>query len=120
MAFTTEYKTCFSLPYQRYGLCEVKQFDFLTCLPAYSLKDLIILTVRDCSIITPMYTAMQSKKAVSAYFTSKQILPFGLAEQYTTEAVLHYSSTIVSLQYDGMQCRRLQGFAILVEHYVIS
>ena len=26
-------------------------------------------------------TAVQSKKAVSAYFTSKQILPFGLAEK---------------------------------------
>ena len=26
---------------------------------------------------------MQSQKAVSAYFTSKQILPFGFAEHYT-------------------------------------
>ena len=26
-------------------------------------------------------TAVQSQKAVSAYFTSKQILPFGFAEQ---------------------------------------
>ena len=26
--------------------------------------------------------AVKSKKAVSAYFTSKQILPFGFAEQY--------------------------------------
>ena len=26
---------------------------------------------------------MQSQKAVSAYFTSKQILPFGFAEQYS-------------------------------------
>ena len=29
-----------------------------------------------------MYTAVQSQKAVSAYFTSKQILPFGFAERY--------------------------------------
>ena len=28
-------------------------------------------------------TAVQSQKAVSAYFTSKQILPFGFAEQNT-------------------------------------
>ena len=28
------------------------------------------------------YTAMQRQKAVSAYFTSKQILPFAFAEQY--------------------------------------
>ena len=27
-------------------------------------------------------TAVQSQKAISAYFTSKQILPFGFAEQY--------------------------------------
>ena len=29
------------------------------------------------------YTAEQSQKVVSAYFTSKQILPFGFVEQYT-------------------------------------
>ena len=29
------------------------------------------------------YTAVQSQKAVSAYFTSKQILPLGFAEQYS-------------------------------------
>ena len=28
------------------------------------------------------YTALQSQNAVSAYFTSNQILPFGFAEQY--------------------------------------
>ena len=28
------------------------------------------------------YTAVKSQKAVSAYFTSKQILPFGFAEQF--------------------------------------
>ena len=29
------------------------------------------------------YTAVQSQKAVSAYFTSEQILPFDLAGHYT-------------------------------------
>ena len=29
------------------------------------------------------YTAVQSQKEVSAYFTSKQIMPFGFAEQYS-------------------------------------
>ena len=29
-------------------------------------------------------TAVRSQKAVSAYFTSKQILPFGFAEQNTS------------------------------------
>ena len=29
-------------------------------------------------------TAVQSQKAVSAHFTSKQILPFGFAEHYTS------------------------------------
>ena len=28
------------------------------------------------------YSAMQRQKAISAYFTSKQILPFGVARQY--------------------------------------
>ena len=32
-----------------------------------------------------MYAAVQSQKAVSAYFTSKQILPFGFAEQHACE-----------------------------------
>ena len=37
------------------------------------------------------YTALlQSQKAISAYFTSEQILPFGFAEQYnTTWASVH-------------------------------
>ena len=30
-----------------------------------------------------MYTVLQSQKAVSAYFTSEQILPFGFSEQST-------------------------------------
>ena len=29
------------------------------------------------------YTALQSQRAVSSYFTSEQVLPFGLAEQYS-------------------------------------
>ena len=29
------------------------------------------------------HTTVQSQKAVSAYFTSEQILPFSFAEQYT-------------------------------------
>ena len=29
------------------------------------------------------YTAVSSQKAAFAYFTSKQVLPFGFAEQYT-------------------------------------
>ena len=32
-------------------------------------------------------TAVQSQKAVSAYFTSEQILPFGFAEQYTSTPI---------------------------------
>ena len=31
-----------------------------------------------------IYTDVQSQKTVSAYFTSKQILPFGIAEEYTS------------------------------------
>ena len=43
-----------------------------------------------------VYSAVQSQKAVSAYFTSKQILHFGFEEQYCivlltkkTDGVLH-------------------------------
>ena len=37
------------------------------------------------------YTAVQSHKAVSAYFTSKQILPFRFAEQYRLDFVDIYT-----------------------------
>ena len=33
--------------------------------------------------VAEQYTAVQRQNAVSAYFTSKQILPFVFAEQYT-------------------------------------
>ena len=33
-------------------------------------------------VLLGIYTAVQIQKAVSAYFTSTQILPFGFAEQY--------------------------------------
>ena len=32
--------------------------------------------------LAPHYTVVQSQKAVSAHFTSKQMLPFGFAERY--------------------------------------
>ena len=34
-------------------------------------------------IMKKMYTAVQSQKALSAFFTSKQILPFGFEKQYS-------------------------------------
>ena len=37
------------------------------------------------------YTAVQRQKAVSAYFTSKQILPSGFAEQYSHPHVISQS-----------------------------
>ena len=39
------------------------------------------VTTRDLQIMDST-TAVQSQKALSAYFSSKQILPFGFAEQY--------------------------------------
>ena len=41
-------------------------------------------------ILSQTYSAVQSQKAVSAYFTSKQILPFGFAEQYCSLDVSEY------------------------------
>ena len=48
-----------------------------------------------CFII--IHTVVQSQKAVSAYFSSKRILPFGFAEQNTavkkqTAIAAHFSS----------------------------
>ena len=37
-----------------------------------------------------IHPAMQSQKAVSAYFTSKQILPFGFAEQYSVTVATQF------------------------------
>ena len=39
-------------------------------------------------------TAVQSQKAVSAYFTSKQILPFGFAEQNSRAYFLPWSRNV--------------------------
>ena len=36
-------------------------------------------TLNQTALSTPMYPAVQSQKAVSAHFSSKQILPFGYA-----------------------------------------
>ena len=48
--------------------------------------------------IREMYTAMQSQKAVSAYFTSKQILPFAFAVQYSQGVVLTLSPQVISFK----------------------
>ena len=49
---------------------------------------------------------MQSQKAVSAYFTSKQILPFGFADQYSSMVSLgnlaqcmYYAAIMVKSMY---------------------
>ena len=42
---------------------------------------------------TQSYATVQSLKAVSAYFTSKQILPFGFAEQYALVYVIWHEGT---------------------------
>ena len=41
-----------------------------------------------------IYTAVRSEKAVSAYFTSEQILLFGFAEQYNKYVFSHHSDNI--------------------------
>ena len=42
---------------------------------------LVVLDRVDCTIFFCHRTAVPSQKAVTAYFTSNQILPFGFAEQ---------------------------------------
>ena len=43
-----------------------------------------IQTTMARTTIMQLLSAVQSQKAVSAYFTSKQMLPFGFAEQCST------------------------------------
>ena len=60
----------------------------------------------ECSLpfgFVEYYNATQSQKAVTAYFTSKQLLPFGFAAQYadcqyylSTNLIVHYSKSIKS------------------------
>ena len=55
----------------------VKEINFLGVFSNHDIYDYMYI-----------YTAMQSQKAVSAYFTSKQILPFGFAVQYINTCIL--------------------------------
>ena len=50
-----------------------------------------------CPRISECYIAVQSQKAVSAYFTSEQILPFGFAEQSRPTGVHKVSIRVVIL-----------------------
>ena len=53
------------------------------------------------------HTAVRSYKAVTAYFLSKQVLPFGFAEQHTL--VPHYPPT-----YMGNICTFLDIYQLLL------
>ena len=44
---------------------------------------------------------VQSRKVVSAYFTSKQILPFGFAEQNTTNLCYNVTVCADNLSYNA-------------------
>ena len=56
------------------------------------MKGLCLLSSPAKIIWTPKYSAVLSQKTVSAYYTSEQIVPFGFAEQYSS-------------QLSGMVCR---------------
>ena len=54
----------------------------------YDLYKKYVSVINQRSVDNPqsanhVYTAVQTQNAVSAYFTSKQILPFGFADQYS-------------------------------------
>ena len=49
--------------------------------------------MHDNTSIDVDYIAVQSQKAVSAYFTSKQIRPFGFADQYSNNSVILLAPT---------------------------
>ena len=54
------------------------------------VKNCIIHWNKDILSFRYRYSAVQSQKVVSAYFTSQQTLPFGFAEQYYTWVGLRY------------------------------
>ena len=45
----------------------------------------VVHVVRLCIIFRPSHSFLQNQNTVSAYFTSKQILPFGFAELHWYE-----------------------------------
>ena len=59
-------------------------------------------------------TAVQSQKAVSAYFASKQILPFSFTEQNSNSCHMKCDTDINSLDFCVLQClddrRRLEAY----------
>ena len=59
-----------------------------------------------------MYTATQNQKAVSAYFTSKQILPFAFAEQYNGLNVLPAAFSAIIMRTSDC-CDGVCGWKIL-------
>ena len=58
-----------------------KQTSFAIEMAAAGLRRVTTYEAQGPSRPLALYNAVQSKMAVSAYFTSKQILPFGFAEQ---------------------------------------
>ena len=58
----------------------------LSCLSHFTSLSSLLYSTRSAAAAVicfqDSYSAVQSQKAVSAYFTSKQILPFGFAEQH--------------------------------------
>ena len=54
-----------------------------------------------------MYTAAYSQKIVSADFTNKQILPFGVEEQYIGRVLHVYTRTNLNLSMWGTEMHRI-------------
>ena len=63
-----------------------------------------------------MHTAVQRQKAVSAYFTSKQILPFAFAEQYIYEYIFILSKAYHS---EAMYQREITCHCLLSGHKLL-
>ena len=58
---------------------------------------------------------MQSQKAVSAYFTSKQILPFAFAEQHSQENRSAWLPVINMIQPKATTSEMIDNAILLVE-----
>ena len=70
--------------------------------PMYNMPHVYVMLNNVVSGHNIFYIAfVQSQKVVSAYFTSKQILPFGFAEQITTYLCYNVTVCAANLSYNA-------------------
>ena len=69
---------------------------------------------------TDNYSAVQSQKTVSAYFTSTQILPSGFAEQNWYISLCHHNTTNSDINYKHFQETRGLYVFNIINHLLVA